>query len=158
MVTSKITNSQGLQLSVVDLGIQCLLNRCSLLPAGRALRAWLAGPKNILHLLHLCIFVHHAQQLRHIHCCHVTYFSWIWQFRQLLCVAIMSSLTSLRCVLRTRDNVDARLTKSRNARSKQLLVMPTDSLTNREWIPGEFLSWSECWRPSWILDMNYQSR
>ena len=32
---------------------------------------------------------------------------------------------------------DARLTESGNARSEQLLVMPTESLTNREWLPGE---------------------
>jgi len=35
---------------------------------------------------------------------------------------------------------DGRLTKSGNARSKQLLVMPTELLTNREWLPGELLS------------------
>ena len=29
---------------------------------------------------------------------------------------------------------DARLTESRNARSKQLLVVPTESLTNRVWL------------------------
>ena len=38
---------------------------------------------------------------------------------------------------------DARLTDSRDARSEQLLVMPTESLSNREWLPGEFLSGSE---------------
>jgi len=36
---------------------------------------------------------------------------------------------------RRHDNV--RLTES--ARSEQLLVMPTESLTNREWLPGELL-------------------
>jgi len=35
---------------------------------------------------------------------------------------------------------DARLTKSTNARSEQLLMMSTESLTNREWLPGELLS------------------
>jgi len=30
---------------------------------------------------------------------------------------------------------DARLTENRNTRSEQLLVMPTESLTNREWLP-----------------------
>jgi len=39
---------------------------------------------------------------------------------------------------------DARLTKSGNARSKQPLVMPTESLTNWEWLPGELLSGSQC--------------
>ena len=38
---------------------------------------------------------------------------------------------------------DVRLTKSGIARSKQLLVMPTESLADREWLPGEFLSESE---------------
>ena len=32
---------------------------------------------------------------------------------------------------------DTRLTKSRNARSEQLLVELTESLTNWEWLPGE---------------------
>ena len=35
---------------------------------------------------------------------------------------------------------DAGLTNSRDARSKQLLVMPTELLSNREWLPGELLS------------------
>ena len=41
---------------------------------------------------------------------------------------------------RQRRRSDARLTESGNARSKQLLVMPTESLTSREWLPGELLS------------------
>ena len=52
---------------------------------------------------------------------------------------------------------DARLTESGNARSEQLLVVPTESLTNREWLPGELLSGSERQRPSWYLDMKYQT-
>ena len=39
---------------------------------------------------------------------------------------------------RRRD--DARLTESGNARSEQLLVVPTGTLTNSEWLPGELLS------------------
>ena len=38
---------------------------------------------------------------------------------------------------------DARLAESGNARSEQLLMVPTESLTNREWLPGELLSGSE---------------
>jgi len=45
---------------------------------------------------------------------------------------------------------DMRLTESGNARSEQLLVMPTESLINREWLPGELLSGSECQRPGWF--------
>jgi len=45
---------------------------------------------------------------------------------------------------RQRRRDDARLTKSGNATSKQLLVMPTELLTNREWLPGELLSRLEC--------------
>jgi len=45
---------------------------------------------------------------------------------------------------------NTRLTKSRNARSEQLLMMPTESLINREWLSGELLSASERRRPSWI--------
>jgi len=51
-----------------------------------------------------------------------------------------------------RDNT--RLTESR---SEQLLVMPTESLINREWLSGELLSASERQRPSWFLDMKYQA-
>jgi len=38
---------------------------------------------------------------------------------------------------------DIRQTESGNARREQLLVMPTEVLTNREWLPGELLSGSE---------------
>ena len=41
------------------------------------------------------------------------------------------------------DTDDARLTESGNARTEQLLVVPTESLTNREWLPGELLNGSE---------------
>jgi len=54
-----------------------------------------------------------------------------------------------------RDN--ARLTESRNARSKQLLVVPIELLTNREWPPGELLNGSERRRPDCFLDMKYQT-
>jgi len=49
------------------------------------------------------------------------------------------------------------LTKSGNARSEQLLVMPTELLTNREWLPGELLVRLERWKPGWFLDMKYQT-
>ena len=49
---------------------------------------------------------------------------------------------SLRWILRSGGNVYVRLTESENARSEQLLVMPTQLLTNREWLPGELLSGS----------------
>jgi len=49
---------------------------------------------------------------------------------------------------------DTRLTESGNARREQLLMMLTESLTNREWLPGELLSGSEGQRPGWFLDMN----
>ena len=54
------------------------------------------------------------------------------------------------------SSLDTRLTESGNAGSKQLLVMPTESLTNREWLPAELLSGSERRRPSWFLDVKYQ--
>ena len=31
------------------------------------------------------------------------------------------------------------------------------TVTNREWLPGELLSGSECQRPGWFLDMKYQT-
>jgi len=52
---------------------------------------------------------------------------------------------------------NTRLTGSRNTRSKQLLVMLTELLTNREWLPWEFLSGLERQRLSWFLDMKYQT-
>jgi len=48
-----------------------------------------------------------------------------------------------------------RLTESRNARSEHLLVVPTESLTNREWLLGELYSGSERRRPGLLLDMEY---
>jgi len=56
---------------------------------------------------------------------------------------------------RQRRRDDARLTESGNARSEQLLMVPTESLTNREWLPGELLSGLEHRRPSWFVDMIY---
>ena len=52
---------------------------------------------------------------------------------------------------------DARLTESGNARSEKLLLMPTELLTNREWLPGELLSGLEHRRPGWFLNMGYQT-
>ena len=40
-----------------------------------------------------------------------------------------------------------RLTESGNARTEQLLVVPTELLTNRERLPGELLNGSERRRP-----------
>ena len=58
---------------------------------------------------------------------------------------------------RQRRRDDARLTESGNARSEQLLVVPTESLTNRQRLLGELLSGSERRRPGWFLDMKYQT-
>ena len=58
---------------------------------------------------------------------------------------------------RQRRRDEARLTKSGNARTEQLLVVPTELLTNREWLPGELFNGSERQRPSWFLDMKYQT-
>jgi len=48
----------------------------------------------------------------------------------------------------------ARLTESGNARSEQLLTVPTKSLTNRQQLVGELLSGTERRRPSWFLIWN----
>jgi len=50
-----------------------------------------------------------------------------------------------------------RLTKSGNVISEQLLVVPTESLTNRQRLLGELLSGSERRRPGWFIDMKYQT-
>ena len=39
---------------------------------------------------------------------------------------------------------NARLTESGNTRSEKLLVMPTELLTDSEWLPWKLLSGSEC--------------
>ena len=65
-------------------------------------------------------------------------------------------------ILRSRGNVDATtrgcVTESGDDRSKQLLVMPTESLlTNGEWLPGELLGGSERVHrtPGWFLVVLY---
>ena len=58
---------------------------------------------------------------------------------------------------RQRRRDGARLTKSGNDRSEQLLVVRTESLTDRERQLGELLSGSERRRPGWFLDMKYQT-
>jgi len=49
------------------------------------------------------------------------------------------------------------VTESGNTRREQLLVVPTESLTNRQRLLGELLSGSEHRRPVWFLDMKYQT-
>ena len=57
---------------------------------------------------------------------------------------------------RQHRNDDAMLIGSGNARSEQLLVVSTELLTNREWLPGELLSRLEHRRSGWFLDIKYQ--
>jgi len=62
---------------------------------------------------------------------------------------------------RQRRHDDARLTESGNARSKQLLVMPTESLTNREILcimaARRALEWITTSKARLVLDMKYQT-
>jgi len=51
---------------------------------------------------------------------------------------------------RQRRRDDVRLTESGNARRKQLLVVPTESLTNRVW-----LEWIRTSKARLVLDMKY---
>ena len=104
----------------------------------------------------MCVCTYNACTIitsRSLHCCHATLLSRLWQFRRLLCVATMS-LAQLRVRdgyrqgQRRRDG--ARLTESGNARSERLLVVPTESLTNRQLLLGELLSGSERRRPGWF--------
>ena len=46
------------------------------------------------------------------------------------------------------DNV--RLTESRNTRSEQLVVVPTEKLTDCKWLPGEPLNGSKCTK-AWMF-------
>ena len=116
------------------------------LPAGCMRNAWPAGPKITLRFmcLHLCVStLSSVQYLRHV--AMPSYFSRLWQIRWLLCVVVQHSYKFKMDTEKQRQHRcdDSRLTKSRNARSKQLTAMPTESLTNREWLPGELLSGSE---------------
>ena len=59
---------------------------------------------------------------------------------------------------RQRRRDGARLTESGNARSEQLLVVPTESLTGQQTTAArELLSGSQRRRPGWFLDMKYQT-
>jgi len=100
-----------------------------LLPANRAFHVQPAGPK-IMAFPHLFVSLYVS-----------------------LCVPLIKCeiITLIRCCHATL----LRLTESGNAKSKQLLVMPTGSLTNREWLPGELLSGLQCQRPDWFLDIKY---
>jgi len=51
---------------------------------------------------------------------------------------------------RQRRQDGMRLTESRNTRSKQLLMVHKESLTNRQRLLGELLSGSEHRRPGWF--------
>ena len=57
-------------------------------------------------------------------------------------------------ILRSRGNVDVRLTKSGNVRSKQVFVTPTEKPTNEEWVPGEYLSRLKCSK-AWLFFFGY---
>ena len=126
----------------------------------------------VLRLLYsfcVCLYLGLCVPTYHLHNNYITYiaaiwldFIWLWQSRLLLCVSTctMSRLASYECKIDTekqrqcRRN-DARLTKSRNARSEQLLVMPTESLTDWEWLPGELLSGLECSNVWLFLDRKH---
>ena len=109
------------------------------LPAGYAQSAQPAGPRITL-CFHIYIFVH-----PHVHNNYVTYivamqpyFSWLRQFRRLLCVATLSIPAQLQVWLRSRGNVDATMwgwprVEMPEASSYSWCLQ---SLANREW-PGE---------------------
>ena len=123
---------------------------------------WLTGPKIALHFS--CLFVCWFVTLCVRTCCrnkYVTYitamqlyFSRLW-IRQLLWkwstgVATTSSLARLwvrdtEKQKQCRHN-GARLTNRWNARSEQLLVMPTELLTDWEWLPaGDLQNAQKVW-------------
>jgi len=52
---------------------------------------------------------------------------------------------------------DVRLTESGNARSKQLLMMPTEPLTNREIATRRALEWIGTSKALLVLDMKYHT-
>ena len=64
-------------------------------------------------------------------------------------------------ILRSRGNVGVTTWGSPKAEMPEVSsyswCLPTEWLTNREWLPGGLLSGSEHWRPGWFLDMKYQT-
>jgi len=117
------------------------------LPSSRVQKLWLAGPKIALcfHVwLFVCLYLSHVQQLRHVHGCHATWLQSTMSSVEYL--GIKTAQLQVWGMEKQRQHrcKDTRLTKSGNARSKQLLVMPTEPLTNWEWLPGELLSGSQC--------------
>ena len=54
------------------------------------------------------------------------------------------------------SNDNVRLTESGNARSEQQIMMYTESLINREWMPGECLSGSVHKRPGCSFRYKYR--
>ena len=112
-------------------------------------------------LVGLCIPTYHVCN-NHIHFVMWLYFSQPWMAALNTCIATMSSLAQLWVwdteKQRQHRCDDARLTKSGNIRNGQLLMMPTELLTNREWLQGKLLSGSECSKAQlFFLDMKYQA-
>ena len=82
------------------------------------------------------------------------YLNRLRQFRQQLQWVVQHSYNfEMDTEKQRKRRYDARLAESGNTRSEQLLMVPTELLTNREWLPGELLSGSERWRPAWFLDI-----
>jgi len=85
------------------------------------------------------------------------YFSQLWQFRLLLCVAVYHSYDFEMDTGKQRQcrRDDARLTESGNARSEQLNTRGAYRVANQQSLAC--LSGSECRRPGWFLDIKYQT-
>ena len=81
----------------------------------------------------------------YVMCCHATLLLLTLEIQ----TAALCSTTSYEFEIDTKKqrqhrHNNTRLTESGNARGEQLLVVPTELLTDSEWLPWKLLSGSEC--------------
>ena len=114
-------------------------------------RGWLVLGSLYIFCLCVCLSVcphlSCVQYLRHANCCKLLPCDFISSILAALSTgaATMSSLAEWDAEKQRQcKHNSVRLTESGNARSKQLLVMPTESLTDWEGLPGEFFSGLDC--------------
>ena len=94
-----------------------------------------------------------------MHCCHAIYFSQLRTVDLTTAVATVIKHSDEFEILRSKGNKDVTMWGWKH-QHEQLLVMPTDLLTDWKWLPGELLSRLECWKTwlAFLLDMKYWTK
>ena len=105
----------------------------------------------------LCIRTYHVHTSYIVHCSHATllWLTWrlLWILVELLWVVKQGYDFK---VLRYRGNVDMTVWQTvEMPEANGYLVMPTEQLTDWEWLPGEHLKGSKCLKARLVLDMKY---